>query len=40
MSKVLEDKPLVEHMVLRCSVLIESGHAACVLDVNEASAFE
>jgi hypothetical protein len=40
MSTMLEDKPLVEHMVLRCSVLTESGHATCVLDVNGASAFE
>jgi hypothetical protein len=39
MSKMLEHKPLVEHMVLRCSVLIESGPAACALDVNETSAF-
>ena len=40
MSKILEDKPLVEHMVLRCSILIESGHAACASDINETSAFE
>jgi hypothetical protein len=40
MSKMLEDKPLVEHMVLRCAMLIEFGHFACALHVNEPSVFE
>jgi hypothetical protein len=40
MNKMQKNKPLVEHMVLRCSILIESGHAACASDINETSAFE